>query len=82
MDASLTVSECIQFTYHHALRNHLLLMYQHDILIIDLNISMTVGVISIDKSFSPFCQVTPSYKLLNHIIIKFIQIIDVFLSTT
>lgn len=65
MDASgLAVSECIQFTYHHALRNHILLMYQHDILIIDLNISMTVGVISIDRSFSPFCQVIPLYKLL------------------
>lgn len=57
MDASLTVSECIQFAYHRALSNHILLMYQHDILIIDLQIGMTVGVISIDKSFSPFCQV-------------------------
>lgn len=57
MDASLAVSECIQFAYHRSLRNHILLMYQHDILIIDLDISMTVGVISIDRSFSPFCQV-------------------------
>ncbi|VVC35482.1 Hypothetical protein CINCED_3A000598 [Cinara cedri] len=56
IDASLMVSECIQFLYHRSLRNHILLMYQHDILIIDLHISMTVGVISIDKSFSPFCQ--------------------------
>lgn len=64
MDASLTVSECIQFAYHRALRNHILLMYQHDILIIDLYISMTVGVISIDKSFSPFCQVISLFKLL------------------
>uniref|UniRef100_A0A2S2NNV8 WD repeat-containing protein 11 n=1 Tax=Schizaphis graminum TaxID=13262 RepID=A0A2S2NNV8_SCHGA len=56
MDPSLTVSECIQFSYHRALRNHIILMYQHDILILDLYISMTVGVISIDRSFSPFCQ--------------------------
>jgi len=62
MDASFTVSECIQFTYHRALRNHMLLMYQHDIIIIDLSISMTVGVISIDKSFSPFCQVILLYE--------------------
>lgn len=57
MDSSLTVNECIQFVYHRSLRNHILLMYQHDILIIDLHISMTVGVISIEKSYSPFCQV-------------------------
>lgn len=63
MDALLAVSECIQFTYHRSLRNHILLMYQHDILIIDLHISMTVGVISIDRSFSPFFQVLFSYIL-------------------
>ncbi|XP_050421580.1 WD repeat-containing protein 11-like [Adelges cooleyi] len=56
LDATLTASECIQFTYHHSLRNHILLMYQHDIIIIDLEISMTVGVISIDRSLSYFTQ--------------------------
>lgn len=63
MDPSLTVSECIQFAYHRALRNHIILMYQHDILILDLYISMTVGVISIDRSYSPFCQVIYLNKL-------------------
>lgn len=67
MDPSLTVSECIQFTYHRALRNHIILMYQYDILILDLYISMTVGVISIDRSFSPFCQVIYIYIYINEL---------------
>ncbi|XP_050546910.1 WD repeat-containing protein 11-like isoform X2 [Daktulosphaira vitifoliae] len=57
VDSTLTAYECIQFTYHKALRNHILLMYQHDIIILDLDISMTVGVISIDRCLSPFIQI-------------------------
>lgn len=84
MDPSLTVSECIQFTYHRALRNHIILMYHHDILILDLYISMTVGVISIDRSFSPFCQVIYYLNELTLLIyfVEILKFLDVFLSTT
>ena len=53
----MTISECLQLTYHRSLRNHIILLYQRDILLIDLHINMTVGVISIDKSASPLLQV-------------------------
>ncbi|KAK7571105.1 hypothetical protein V9T40_014709 [Parthenolecanium corni] len=54
---SMTISECLQLTYHRSLRNHVLLLYPRDILLIDLHINMTVGVISIDKSSSPLLQI-------------------------
>lgn len=53
----MTISECLQLTYHRSLRNHVLLLYPRDILLIDLHINMTVGVISIDKTSSPLLQV-------------------------
>mgnify|MGYP006965708462 CR=1 FL=1 len=35
----------------------MILLYSRDILLIDLHINMTVGVVSIDKSASPLLQV-------------------------
>lgn len=54
---AMTISECLQLTYHKSLRNHILLLYPRDILLIDLHINMTVGVISIDKATSPLLQI-------------------------
>lgn len=53
----MTISECLQLVYHKSLKNHVILLYPRDILLIDLHINMTVGVISIDKSSSPLMQV-------------------------
>lgn len=53
----MTISECLQMTYHQSLKNHVILLYARDILLIDLQINMTVGIISIDKSNSPLLQV-------------------------
>lgn len=54
----MTISDCLQLVYHRALRNHVILLYARDILLIDLHINMTVGVVSIDKSSSPLLQVS------------------------
>ncbi|XP_065217428.1 WD repeat-containing protein 11-like [Planococcus citri] len=54
---TMTISECLQLSYHRSLRNHIILLYQRDILLIDLHINMTVGVISIDKTASPLLQI-------------------------
>lgn len=54
---TMTISDCLQLVYHRALRNHVILLYARDILLIDLHINMTVGVVSIDKSSSPLLQI-------------------------
>ncbi|KAI5748459.1 hypothetical protein M8J77_025794 [Diaphorina citri] len=54
---AITLTECLQLTYHRSLRHHILLLYARDILIIDLHINMSVGVIPIERTASPLIQV-------------------------
>ncbi|XP_071485424.1 WD repeat-containing protein 11-like [Diadema antillarum] len=53
------VSECLQLSYMRARRNHLLLVYAREVLILDLAIYQTVSVIPMERSGSPFQQVWP-----------------------
>jgi hypothetical protein len=53
----MTVSECLQLEYHHSLRHHLLLVYAREVLILDLHINQTVGIIPLEKTASPLLQV-------------------------
>ncbi|XP_026682109.1 LOW QUALITY PROTEIN: WD repeat-containing protein 11-like, partial [Diaphorina citri] len=53
---AITLTECLQLTYHRSLRHHILLLYARDILIIDLHINMSVGVIPIERTASPLIQ--------------------------
>ncbi|XP_041477434.1 WD repeat-containing protein 11-like [Lytechinus variegatus] len=53
------VSECLQLSYMRSRRNHLLLLYAREILILDLAIYQTVSVIPMERSGSPFQQVFP-----------------------
>lgn len=55
-DDIMTVSECLQMLYHRSLCHHLLLLYPRDILLIDLHISQTVGIVSVEKAMSPLVQ--------------------------
>ncbi|XP_075222794.1 WD repeat-containing protein 11-like [Lycorma delicatula] len=54
---AMTVSECLQLIYHRSQRDHILLLYPRDILIVDLHINQTVGIISIEKAMSPLVQI-------------------------
>ncbi|XP_070541595.1 WD repeat-containing protein 11-like isoform X2 [Ptychodera flava] len=54
---SVSLNECLQLTYHQACRHHLLLVYSREILIVDLEINQTVGVIPMERNGSPFLQV-------------------------
>lgn len=56
-DDYMTVSECLQLEYHRSLRHHLLLVYAREVLILDLHINQTVGIIPLEKSTSPLLQV-------------------------
>ncbi|CAB1343314.1 unnamed protein product, partial [Coregonus sp. 'balchen'] len=46
-------------SYLPSKRNHMLLLYPREILILDLELSQTVGVVGIERSGVPFFQVIP-----------------------
>lgn len=55
----MTLSECLQVAYHRSLRHHFLLLYPREILLLDLHINQTVGIVPLgDKTASPFLQVS------------------------
>ncbi|GLH00339.1 Uncharacterized protein GBIM_06748 [Gryllus bimaculatus] len=56
-DDYMTVSECLQLEYHQCLRHHLLLLYAREVLVLDLHINQTVGIIPLEKSGSPLVQI-------------------------
>lgn len=56
-EESVAVTECLQVIYHRAIRNLLLLVYPSEILILDLHINHTVGLIPLERSTSPLLQV-------------------------
>ena len=57
---TLTLSECLQVMHHRTVRNHLLLVYPREILVIDLDIGQTIGFISLDRGCPPILQAYPS----------------------
>lgn len=57
----MTLSECLQVAYHKSIRHLILLLYSRELLILDLHIKQTVGVIpTMEKAASPFLQVCRS----------------------
>lgn len=62
------MSECLQLAYHKTVRDQLLLLYPREILILDLAINQTVGIIALDRTTSPFLQVGCDVLLLDYII--------------
>ncbi|KAJ8014088.1 hypothetical protein DPEC_G00036620 [Dallia pectoralis] len=52
-------ADCLQLSYLPSKRNHMLLLYPREILILDLELSQTVGVVAIERSGVPFVQVIP-----------------------
>nr|CAD7258867.1 unnamed protein product [Timema shepardi] len=62
-DDYMTVSECLQLSYHSSLRHHLLLLYAREVLLLDLHINQTVGIIPLEKTASPLLQVLISVVL-------------------
>uniref|UniRef100_A0A674EXU6 WD repeat-containing protein 11 n=1 Tax=Salmo trutta TaxID=8032 RepID=A0A674EXU6_SALTR len=52
-------ADCLQLSYLPSKRNHMLLLYPREILILDLELSQTVGVVAIERSGVPFIQVVP-----------------------
>jgi len=59
MGGSSTVRECLQLVYHRACRQHLILVYPREILIIDLDIGQTVCVVPTERAGSLFSHVVP-----------------------
>ncbi len=66
----VALSECLQVTYHRSVRNHLLLVYPREVLILDLDLGQTVGLISFDRNGPPVvdalsCRQRDAVFLLN-----------------
>lgn len=71
---SVTLNDCLQLSYLPSKRNYMLLLYPREILILDLEVNQTVGVIAIERTGVPFLQVrNPSCKwFLSNIFFKFL----------
>lgn len=70
----MTLNDCLQLAYLPSKRNHMLLLYPREILILDLEVNQTVGVIAIERTGVPFLQVSTTYKLYYHkLIMNYIE---------
>ena len=58
--AALAMSSCAQVLYHRSARNHVLLVFPREILVIDLDIGQTVGAIAVDRSAPQVLDVYPA----------------------
>ncbi|KAK7498382.1 hypothetical protein BaRGS_00010336, partial [Batillaria attramentaria] len=61
-EESVALNECLQLSFHQSCRHHILLLYQREILILDLQINQTVGIIAMDRASSPFTQVVSCWQ--------------------
>ncbi|XP_054721445.1 WD repeat-containing protein 11-like [Uloborus diversus] len=52
----ITLNECLFLTYHKSYRHHLLLLYPKEVLILDLEINQTVGIVPMEHTSSPMMQ--------------------------
>ncbi|XP_064464638.1 WD repeat-containing protein 11-like [Ornithodoros turicata] len=53
-DEVLALNDCLQLSYHRSFRHHLLLLYSKEILILDMEIHQTVGIVALERNGSPF----------------------------
>ena len=56
-EEAVTLNECLQVCFHRSCRHHLILLYPREMLILDLEINQTVGLIALDRSSSSFSKV-------------------------
>ena len=54
--AIAAILECQQVTFHQNARNHLVLVYPREVLVLDLDIGSTVGMVALDRSCSPIVE--------------------------
>ncbi|GIY84420.1 WD repeat-containing protein 11 [Caerostris darwini] len=61
-EEGITLNECLNLTYHKSYRHHLLLLYPKEILILDLEINQTVGIVTSEHTGSPMMQMYSSWQ--------------------
>ncbi|KAB7494848.1 hypothetical protein Anas_09270 [Armadillidium nasatum] len=54
-------NEILQLMFHQAVHDQLLILYPREVLILDLNINQTVGIISVDRGLSALNKVIISF---------------------
>ena len=60
--AMAAILDCQQVLFHRNARNHLILVYAREVLILDLDIGQTVGMVVLDRSCSPIVELVPCQK--------------------
>lgn len=56
VEERVALNECLQLSYHQSYRHHLLLLYPKEILVLDLEINQTVGIVGIERNGFPLVQ--------------------------
>lgn len=72
-----STSEILQVIYHQSMHDSMIILYPRELLIFDLNIKQTIGVILLDKTVSPFNRVSFMNFMIN-ILRKLFMRIDIF----
>lgn len=67
VDDDSLLSSLLNVFYHKTRRNTLVLVYQQDILILDLDIKQTIAIVSLERSTCPFVDVSNVKIMLAHI---------------
>ncbi len=60
--AIAAIQDCQQVMFHRNVRNHLLLVYAREVLVLDLDIGQTVGIVVLDRSCSPIIDLVACQK--------------------
>ena len=58
-EAVAAMQDCLQIIFHQNARNHIILVYPREVLLLDLDIGQTVGMIILDRSCSPILELVP-----------------------
>ncbi len=56
--AMAAIMECQQIFFHQCARNHMILVYPREVLVLDLDIGQTVGMVALDRSSSPIVHLS------------------------
>jgi WD40 repeat protein len=57
------LSECLQVKFHGAVRNHLLLVYPREVLVLDLDIAQTVGTVAtVERNCPAILQISSCWQ--------------------
>ncbi|XP_013774548.1 WD repeat-containing protein 11-like [Limulus polyphemus] len=61
-EEAISLNDCLQLAFHPAYRHHLLLLYPKEVLILDLEINQTIGIIAVERNGAAVTQMYPCWQ--------------------